>query len=355
MSKYRAYKGGDLPDARRAQCLGCGQRVVLNRDAYLRVAGLRDGSWLLFIDTAPLRSQATDASLIFAVSDAELLGVAHRACRDLARRRLEAREVEFPDELPRLVIDSEVGDLPPLHLPPASDTCPFCGRTDLTDDHIWPKWFSRDLAGSGGFVMPTPYGPRAKPQVEITVPTCYYCNNGWLSVLDNDVATALRPMARGEEQTRTLSPEEQRLLSTWAVKTAFLLDRYTTTPIIPAGFFYDLRQRRSALPSNVVWLGAYSGSQYVAWAAYNDLHIGVGDDRPANAFIATFTLFRVVFHVFGHFTSGNASINDSRALSAALARIWPRTNESVDWPRQRLAFDDSSLLDLASSISVGGT
>jgi hypothetical protein len=354
MSEYRAYNGSDLPGARRAPCLGCGERVVLRRDAHLRVAGLRDGSWLLFIDTAPHRSQATDPGRIFAVPDAELLGVAHRACRDLARRRLEAGEVDLPEKLPRLIIDQEVGDLPPLHLPPTSGMCPFCGRTDLTDDHIWPEWFSRALADKGGFVMPTPYGPRAKPQVEITVPTCYSCNNGWLSILDNDVAAVLRPMVRGDERTRTLSPDEQRLLSTWSVKTAFLLDLYTGTPVIPTGFFYDLRQRRSALPGNAVWLGAYSGSQYAAWASHDGLHVGTTADRPATAFLTTFTAFRVVFQVFGHFTKGNASINDRRSLSAALARIWPPTDESVDWPRQRLAFNDSSLLTLASSFSAGG-
>jgi hypothetical protein len=349
VSEYLAYRGDDLPGSRRAPCLGCGERVVTARDPHTWLAGMRDGSWLLLIDAAPLRSFATDPDRIFAMPDAELLGVAHRACSDLARRRVEDQEVESPAELPKLLIDDQVGDLPALHLPPAPGICAFCGSTDVSEEHVWPKWFSRALADHGGFVMPTPYGPRPKPSLEIKAPVCNLCNNRWLSVLETDVSPVLRPMVRGEE--RTLSPDEQRLLATWAVKTAFMLDLHTGIPVIPTGFYYDLRRRRSPLSSNVVWVGAYSGSRWAAWVSHTGLYLGITPDKPPNAFVTTFTAFRVVFQVFGHFTKGGASLNDSRALAGALAPIWPPTDRAVDWPLQRLAFNDTSLVRLASSIT----
>lgn len=196
--------------------------------------------------------------------------------------------------------------------------------------------------------MPSPHGPRRLPSLAITTPICETCNNRWLSVLENDVQPVLRPMIRGEE--RSLHPTGQRLLSTWAVKTALMLDLASGTPLVPTGFFHDVRQRRSALASNVVWVGAYRGSRWAAWARHTGLHIGIPDDEPPNAFVTTFTAFRVVLQVVGHFTKGGARLTDTRSLAKALARIWPPSGDSVDWPPGRLAFGDDALEALASSL-----
>jgi len=188
MSEYLAYKA-DLPGSRRAPCLGCGQRVVTARDPHVVFAGKRDGSLLVMVDAEPQLALATDPDRIFTEPDLELLGVAHRACANVTRQRLEAQEVELSDvRLPIIVSDDgdDPPELPALHLPPAVGTCPFCGREDTTDEHVWPKWISRELATLG----------LARP-INITVPVCKRCNERWLSVLENDVAPILRPMIRG--------------------------------------------------------------------------------------------------------------------------------------------------------------
>jgi hypothetical protein len=294
-------------------------------------------------------SLATDPGQILGTPDLELLGLAHRACIDLALHRLQAGDVDLPDELPQVIIDDGVMDLPSLRLPPASGACAFCGATTaITEEHVWPKWISRELASQRGFIMASQHGPRPRPTLEVTAPVCDGCNSRWLSVLETDVQGFLRPMIKGGE--RTLALEEQRLLSTWAVKTALMIDLSGETPLIPTGFYYDIRQRRSALTSNAVWVGAYSGSRWAAWARHGGLHLGISQDEPPNGFVTTFTAFRVVFQVVGHFTRGGAALNDNRLLARALIRIWPPSGGPAAWPPKRLAFDDASLEALANSV-----
>ena len=184
--------------------------------------------------------------------------------------------------------------------------------------------------------------------LDITASVCVTCNNRWLSVLEKDIQPVLGPLIEGKE--RTLAPDEQRLLATWAVKTALMLDLASGNPLIATGFYYDLRLRRCPLPSQVVWLGAYRDSQYAAWASHQALHVGISTIEPPNAFVSTFTAFRAVFQVVGHLTRGNMNLDDRRLLAAALARIWPPRDEPIDWPPRKLAFGDESLAELAQSI-----
>src|SRR6266508_2629033 len=239
MTRRLSYKD-DLPGSRQAPCLGCGRRVVTARDPHVEIGGKRDGSVLMMYEARPLQALATNRDRVFE-PDLELLGVAHRACVQLARQRLEAQQVDLLDDLPRLIVDQEVGELPALHLPPAPGRCAFCRATEVTDEHVWPKWVSRKLAGHDGFTMPSPHGPRRMRSLDITAPVCVTCNNRWLSVLEKDVQPVLGPLIHGEE--RTLAPDEQRLLATWAIKTALMLDLGGGRPLIPTGFYYDFRLR----------------------------------------------------------------------------------------------------------------
>lgn len=348
MTEAVPYKN-DLPGSKRAPCLGCGERVVTARDAHVLFGGKRDGSLLIAWDTEPQLSYATDVDRIYTERDLFLLGVAHRNCGPLARRRLEAQEVELSDELPQLRVDEEVGDLPQIHLPPASDQCAFCGATGTTDEHVFPRWVSRELVKLAPLQVMTERGPRQSRSLEITVPVCEKCNNRWLSVLENDVQPVLRPLIRGEE--RTLTPADQRVLAAWAAKTALMLDLASGAPIIPTGFYYEFRQLRTALPSQAVWLAAYLGKSKAIWAEHRGLHLGVNEAEPPNAFVTTFSVFRVVFQVVGHFTKGGATFKEGRLLSLGLFPIWPARGEAAEWPRNRLAFADDGLAELAASIN----
>jgi len=319
---------------------------VLARDPHCRIGGKRDGSVVLAFETRPLFLAVTDPDRLMDPG-LELLGVAHRECVPAARRRLETGSVKLPEQLPRLVVDEEVGDLPALHLPPSVETCPFCGESPIGREHVFARWISRELARYGTLVSQTPYGPKTGTTIDVTAPVCSTCNNRWLSVLENDVQPVLSPMMHGAE-TLALSVDAQRLLATWAAKTALMLDLSGGNPIIHAGFYRDLRLQRRPFDSQVIMLGAYNGSKGVR-AYHRELRLGAADGDPPLGFVTTFTVFRTLFQVVGHFTAGGATWKDNRRLSLGLHTIWP-TISAIDWPREDLAFSDEAVEELDASV-----
>ena len=228
-----AVQDSDLPPGipgwRRAFCLGCDGRIIANRDAYVTFSGSRDGAVLIVVGAEPQRMFATQPEAD-ARPEKYLLGVAHRGCVDQARNRLEAGEVTLPGSLPTLEVGPDPGEAGCLGLRPAADSCPFCGDCEeMSDEDVYPKWVSKHFARHyGGFSVGTPFGQRATATLKITAPIGRACNNTWLSVLENDVKAVMTPMIDGPEPgeppCRTLTPAQQRLLATWAVKTALMFD-----------------------------------------------------------------------------------------------------------------------------------
>ncbi len=350
----RAFSGG-LPGSKRSPCLGCDEPVRSARDAHVQIAGTKDGSWLALLDARPASIPVTDPDRM-PTEGLFLLGFAHRHCVDRARERLMAGSVELPEDLPTVVLEDASDDpTDNLDLPPRPDQCPFCqGTGPLTEEHVWPLWMIhefRRINRGAPFTLGKGDGPsRLTRSLHLTVPVCEECNNRWLSVLETDVAPVLRPMIYGQDCD--LTPADQRLLATWAAKTAMTLNLLDpATAFMPLGYYRELRQERCALSSMVVWVGGYADNRYVTWARQGPLHIG--DPRPErpNACLTTFTAFRVVFQVLGHFTTGGATLTEGRLASLALHAIWPPRSETLRWPRDRLAFGDDALVELAESFS----
>jgi hypothetical protein len=238
-----------------------------------------------------------------------------------------------------------------VHLPADESTCLFCGITGpMTEEHIWPIWLSKELKNLGGSLLAPPGKKRALTVIDVTVGVCRQCNNDWLSTLENDVAPIARPMLRGDHVR--LGASEQRLLATWATKTAYLLDR-TSSPIVPRGFPMDLAIRREPPDNTCVFLAAYDGS-LAAYANVERLHVRSGTGpRPAepNAFAATFTAHKLAFQVLGHFNRGGWQLRDDRAgLRDGLLPIWPPKNTEVTWPPP-LLLPDKGIDALAKSIT----
>src|ERR1700722_5011786 len=187
-----------MPGWRRSPCLGCGQPVVANRDAYVLITGTRDGSMLVVGGGEPQRIFVT-ADLQAAEQPMFALGVAHRDCTQWARARLEAGTVELLDQLPVALLEPCDEALTRLDVPPAGGSCPFCESTDImTDEDIWARWISKLIRGRyGSFRISTATGYRTRQRIPYVAPVCATCNNRWLSVLEKDVQPTLSPMILG--------------------------------------------------------------------------------------------------------------------------------------------------------------
>lgn len=350
---------GDLPGSKRSPCLGCDTPVIASRHAHVSFGGTRDGTALIVFEVFPQLSLTTEDERLLRARTLYLLGLAHRECAGLARERLQREEVNLPDELPLLKIeeiDNPDEMPPPLHEPPTGERCPFCGSSDrVTEEHVWPKWVSRALRQVSEEPFRITAGGRARSaQVfNITAPVCHECNTRWLSTLENDVRPILAPMIVGE--SRKLWAEDQEKLAAWAAKTALMIDlSQKGKSMIPEGYFRELRLRRTALPSQVVYISAYGGSTWAGWAHGLGLRAdGAAESASPAGFVITFTVFRVVFQVMGHFASGEVRLNEGRwQYAAAIERIWPRWKLPVEWPKSTSVFFDKSLEEFANSVNL---
>lgn len=108
-------------------------------------------------------------------------------------------------------------------------TCIFCGLRADTREHLFPDWVNRIVAETsflGQFLVVTDEGMKRRrydtnqaANLEARI-VCHRCNHGWMSDLETEAATLLKPMALGE-QTKLTTPE-QLVVAQWAAKTAMV-------------------------------------------------------------------------------------------------------------------------------------
>lgn len=352
--KDRAVLPVGVPGWRRAACLGCDKTVVAARDDYVLVGGTPDGRFLILLG-AELQRILTTAGAVPPDEPMFVLGAAHRLCSARARTRIEDGPVVSTEGLP--VLTAEFGDRLPLlaytlHQPVQADMCPFCDETeDLTDEHVWPDWFSRLLVARGAVLSGPDVG---NGKINITVPVCRSCNNTWMSVIEKDTRDLLIKMfdaATGKIDPFQLTATEQTQLAKWAVKTAYLIDAYTQ-PAVPRGYLHEFALHRAPNAAIFVWVAGFTPHS-PAVGEKRALDFLGRDGKPTNnspnAFVVTFTILHVLFQVVGQFNDKAPEMRDNRVQYApCLFGIWPN-QPSITWPPQ-VGFSEKSWAELHDSI-----
>jgi hypothetical protein len=327
------------------------------RDGWVEIGGNRTGSFLIAWGEEPLLSYATDPEH-FSEEPLFLLGVAHQGCLAKARARLLA---DGPFESSKLTpLNVERGPEVPwpqytLDRPAEAEACPFCdSRNHLTDEHIWPIWYSKELGKRGAKLSGQAV---VNGRIDITVPVCATCNNRWMSVLESDAGPLLISMtdaASSVDSKISLSSKDQARLATWAVKTAYLIDVYQQPSIVPRGFLHQLALQRRPNNNTVVWLAGFTPDSALRAEkrALNFLtNTGERTHNSPNAFAVTFTILNVLFQVLGNFNDEHFTLRDERhQYQPALFRIWPNPEESLAWP-PAFGFSSKSWSGLVDSIN----
>lgn len=243
---------------------------------------------------------------------------------------------------------------------PKGRSCVFCGGRPVTNEHVWPRWVGELVQKHTGVsFFKTAIGDRRwdAPKIDIQVRrVCDPCNTGWMSEIETRTKPILAPMIVGDPDTALLSPADQVGIASWAVKLALMLDfAHESDPIIPSSeyeHFYRLRHPRGG---TVVWLGAYLGSQWGAWARRESLHLRrrafkahFPPPETPNLYILTLAVYRVVFQVVHYFERQSVEIAEAWPGTDALIRLWPNTGDPRVWPANGLAFNDTELVQLAT-------
>jgi hypothetical protein len=101
---------------------------------------------------------------------------------------------------------------------------------------------------------------------------CEQCNNGWMSRMENRARPHLEPLLTG--QPRVLDADAQTTISTWAVKTAMVLEGMDADPKRHYSQLQRERFRlRAAIPWRTsVWLAASAGAD--SFMSTKNRHMG---------------------------------------------------------------------------------
>jgi hypothetical protein len=254
------------------------------------------------------------------------------------------------------------------------ESCALCGATGvpLTDEDVIPKWALRAFDVQGAVTIqvreeggsPQEVGKRRTLKLVLEGGLCQQCNNVRLSQLENKVKPILAPMAVECRRTR-LDANAQRMLATWAVKTAFLVELalrqqhsgarsvegYLASPPEMAWLFAKLEPP----PRSLAWLGCWDCQRESPFRyGPSGAPLVTADGVPVAGHFATFTLGFVAFQVFtvdfetaDEHGAGQWNSHPPRSLAQALARIWPPDDANphdVDWPQQWFARGDLDML-----------
>ena len=164
-------------------------------------------------------------------------------------------------------------------------------------------------------------------------------------MLENDGKAVLSSLMLGN--VVELGEAEQRQVSTWAYKTALMLD-LADSGVVPLGYHRRFEMERRVPAHALVWIGGYVGGRAVS-ASVRLLGCGDGDPTPPKAVLTTFTVGRLLVQVFHHFTVGGVTVDDRRVGAPYLDQIWPNQSAFV-WPRRRVGFNDRDVSDLIDGV-----
>lgn len=84
---------------------------------------------------------------------------------------------------------------------------------------------------------------------------CRRCNNGWMAELENEARAPLTPMITAHGRV-TLEPEGARIVATWLLKTAMMMEQAHTGPrVIPPEQPRYLAAHLAVPPRVQMWIG----------------------------------------------------------------------------------------------------
>jgi hypothetical protein len=225
----------------------------------------------------------------------------------------------------------------------SSRSCIFCGESPVTQEHLLGKWARRfadrdhrnvvQVLEQEGVLNTKERRWMARAYDRRAGVACQDCNNGWMSDLETKVSLLLDPPRLNG---RTLSPEAQTLLATWAVKTALTLNAAEDPrrQIIASTMARQFGQERHPLENMRVWIASFVGDDdQMLGLATNGIDLDDQQDGERgwrDVAVVTFVIGPFVFQVLVGGVPEAMMI--TLGPSDRVQQLWP-IEQSVSWRR----------------------
>ncbi len=246
-------------------------------------------------------------------------------------------------------------------------TCIFCGRSPpevkISKEHLFGDWLREVFPRTAETThtlgsIEWPMGPAGdKPTVSVNEhgkghsgskkirAVCRTCNEGWLSNNVEGVAKPiLIPLIEGTEVA--VSTDMQRILATWASKTAMVGDSVQPLKTVIHQSERTWLKENLAPPSGWnIWIGSYGG---IGWRDLGMFqHAGklaipaINNGAPTehNLELTLIGMRYLLFLVINTSWERIWDALDGMNTGFDFARIWPIRTANISWPRSQFMLD----------------
>lgn len=175
-------------------------------------------------------------------------------------------------------------------------------KPKLTREHAFARWLGdvlpggpyehqRRRAGRPGRIVTT------QGQLDVVVKcVCAGCNNGWMSVLEEEARPTLTALIAGKP--RELDVTEQTTLATWGTKTAMMLDFHQEKPLVRSREHAEFYATRLPPRNAHVWLASYGAEDFLARVENATLRFQPPGSMLVDLIQAFFVTYRIRHLVF---------------------------------------------------------
>lgn len=152
----------------------------------------------------------------------------------------------------------------------------------------------------------------------------------------------LTPMLQGRR--RSLTESEQRILSTWVIKTLLVFQYTFRPPRVSPRMFRNLFDRQGPPDESNVWLARYFGPRIAQFYNQPLASQDPGDTRPdcVDGYGSTLVIGQLTAQAFGYVLDAHAVVREAPVLANHEIRICP-SSPTITWPPPS-AFDDDGLV-----------
>jgi len=261
-------------------------------------------------------------------------------------------------------------------------SCIFCGKTNLTREHIFPRWawpyFDQLPRTRAGISVALNYPDRVdigyegllKGAVRDWEVRCVCgglstdCNSGWMKDIEDAARPILLPMIQGANYKERLFPEDLNIIATWAALKVIIADRVEggAWAVHHAQRRFMFTHHQPPLRNWSIWLGRYERRDWKGeWISRPFATVPLTRPERAghpvshnNGNSVTQVIGQVLIHVIHSINQRlikdwRFSVPQGRTLSAPLFRIWPPVKTSISWPPAPLSDADADFISVALS------